>query len=176
MRNEDKMRFGAITEAAFGDHDPPGMIDEWEQQYQQPGDTVILWAGLTRYREESKLSWSWLYVHTPDGKPSPNIDEVTSAKVERLLSPLAHESRFRIVLALVQGPLSASALATASGLKGGNLYHHLRELLGASYVRESDQGYQLTDLGRQLTITVSQIANAIVQDRETDGLIVGDKW
>ncbi|MHB0936575.1 MAG: ArsR/SmtB family transcription factor [Armatimonadota bacterium] len=176
---EDKPFFGPITEQAFGGKDAEGpspIIQEWGELYnKQPGDRVILWAGLTRYAERHGLSWHALLVHTGEGDASLDVDPDTAAKVERLLSPLAHESRFMLLQALQRGPRTASELTAATGLKGGNLYHHLRDLLGA-YVEESDKGYALTDLGRQLVVTLAQIAQMVVQDRNTEGLVVGKKW
>ena len=170
---------GPITEQAFGGKDlegPPPILTEWGTRYnKQPGDHVILWAGMTRYSASQGWSWCMLSTHVGEGEQSLDVDPDTATKVERLLSPLAHESRFMLLQALQREPRTASELTAATGLKGGNLYHHLRDLLGA-YVEESDKGYALTDLGRQLVVTLAQIAQMVVQDRNTEGLVVGKKW
>jgi len=171
--------FGPITEQAFGGKgaDGPSPIElEWGELYnKQPGDCVILWAGLTRYADRHGLTWHALLIDAGGSDTSLDVDPIIAAKVERLLSPLAHESRFMLLQALQRGPRTASELAAATGLKGGNLYHHLRDLLGA-YVEESDKGYALTDLGRKLIVTLAQIAKRVVQDRNTEGLVVGSTW
>lgn len=175
----DDTPLGPITEQAFGGKDaegPPPILQEWGELYnKQPGDHVILWSGMTRYSDSQGWSWCMLSTHVGEGEQSLEVDADTAAKVERLLSPLAHESRFMLLQALLRGPYSASELSAATGLKGGNLYHHLRDLLGA-YVEESDRGYALTDFGRQLMITIAEIAKKVVQDRNTEGLVVGKKW
>jgi len=175
----DEESIGPITEQAFGGKDAEGpspIIQEWGELYnKKPGDRVILWAGMTRYSDRDGLSWHSLSIHTHEGAESLDVDADTAAKVERLLSPLAHESRFMLLQALQRGPLTASELTAATGLKGGNLYHHLRDLLGA-YVEELDKGYALTGFGRQLVLTLAEIAKMAVQDRNTEGLVVGKRW
>jgi len=94
--------------------------------------------------------------------------------IERMLSPLAHEARVKLMQTMHDGPRSAGQLAEATGLRGGNLYYHLKELLHASYVREVAGGYDLTPLGCQMLLTVAAIASKVVEDRGEQGLLVAD--
>ena len=71
------------------------------------------------------------------------------------------------------GPLGATPLSEITGLKGGNLYHHLRDLLHNAYVRDGkDRAYELTGFGRQMLLTLTEIAGCMVQDRQEDGLAI----
>jgi predicted transcriptional regulator len=96
--------------------------------------------------------------------------------VERLLSPLAHEGRVTILQALYAGPLGSTALTETTGFEGGRLYHHLRELRYAGYVTQEQGKYRLTQLGRELLITVTLIAEQAIVDRGEEGLAAGEAW
>jgi DNA-binding transcriptional ArsR family regulator len=104
------------------------------------------------------------------------VKSTSPAKVERLLSPLAHEGRIKIMQALYDEPLSASDLAAATGFQGGGLYHHLRELKYAAYVRDTSGRYALTELGRQLLVTMTLIARQAIVDRGEEGLAAASVW
>lgn len=167
---------GPITEAAFAKQPsgPPPIIREWEPCLTHVGNFALLWAGVVK-TGESNLSWAWMSFNA--GFPLPaQPDASVPAKVERMLAPLAHESRIAIMQALRESPLTATALSEATGLRGGNLYHHLRDLLNSYYVRDTAAGYALSDLGRQLLITLTAIAEQIIQDRDQEGLVVGERW
>lgn len=70
-------------------------------------------------------------------------------KVVFLLSPFSNEQRLKILLQLCEYPKSATDLTNATGLQGGQLYHHLEELMGARYIEKPYKGkYYLTDIGR----------------------------
>ena len=178
-------RIGPVTHAALysssGKGAPPAIIEEWEAALKQPGDFILLWAGANRMRgQPGTVAWTSLFVcvgdRPPPGPPEPPDDPDMPSKVERMLSPLAHESRVRILQALMASPLGSSGLSEATGLRGGNLYHHLRELLHSSYVCEKDSAYALTALGRQLALTLVCLASKVVQDRGDEGLVVGQDW
>jgi len=64
----------------------------------------------------------------------------------------------------------SSKLSESTGLKGGGLYHHLKELLYAGYVSENKGPFSLTNLGRQLLIAMALIARQVIVDRGHDGL------
>jgi len=174
----------AVADTSKG---PPPIVLEWEDRLTRPGDFVLVWAGALRKREApAKSAWWWLHctitddLHEPAVKnetdePSPLRDPGTPAKVERMLSPLAHESRGRILQALYEKPLGSSGLTEATGLRGGNLHHHLKELLYSDYVRQQEGAYALTGLGRQLFLTLASLASRIVQDRGDD-LVAADTW
>jgi DNA-binding transcriptional ArsR family regulator len=179
-----------VTQAALstpeGEQGPPPLQREWHQKLTRPGNFVLYWAGALRdVAGTASLSWGWMIADCgePQGRPEraarglpPPEDPDVAAKVECMLGPLAHEARVRIMQVLHEAPRSSSALSEATGLRGGNLYHHLKELIHAAYVREHEVGYALTDLGRQLLVTFACIAAKVVQDREGEGLVVGAEW
>lgn len=185
---------GPLTDQALqGQQDgPPPIIEEWHAAMRERGDYVLLWAGAIRPPgEKGDRSWSSLWVHAsydspdedghakttagadPDSAP---MDPASAAKVERLLSPLAHEARVRLMQALYDGPLGSSELTAATSLRGGNLYHHLKELIRAGYVSEREGGYAMTNVGRQLLVTMACMASLIIEDKDDQGLVVGSRW
>lgn len=191
-RGDGPPYLGPVTEAALANTDterqtPPPLIQEWDEALGELGGFILLWAGASRGADRSNsTSWSSLTINTrtppaageneadQDDIP-PTRDPSCAARAERMLSPLAHESRIRIMQALYQETLGSSALSEATGLRGGNLYHHLRELVYAGYVRDDSSGYSLTNTGRPLLVTVTCLASKLVEDRDHEGLVV-DTW
>jgi DNA-binding transcriptional ArsR family regulator len=167
-------RFTPLTEAAFGKPgDPPGpspIEREWGEMAVEGTDLILCWAG--RFiRGQTGRSWHWISWHVGVKHPHPALS-APAANVERMLSPLAHEARVRLMQALYPGPKSSAELAEATGLRGGNLYYHLKELVHAAYVTEGEGKYDLTPLGGQLLVTFSVIAHKLVEDRGPEGLVI----
>jgi hypothetical protein len=170
-----------ITKAALGgpaEEGPPPMVQEWVALAEHEYDVVFLWAGAWR-RSEGTHAWSWHWVRVKDEQDRveglhPSVAP-SPAAVERMLSPLAHEGRVHLMQAMQAGPRSAGELSGMTGLRGGNLYYHLKELLHASYVKEVAGGYDLTPLGAQLLLTVAAIASKVIEDRGEQGLLVADR-
>ena len=170
-----KPYLGPLTEAIFeaDEGQPPAIIREWGNYVRRPGGLVLLWAGATR-QATGGFSWTSLTCGETDGDESAGpVVKTPADHVERLLSPLAHEGRVRIMQGLYHRALSPGELSEAVGLRGGGLYHHLRELKYAAYVAEEEGKYALTNLGRQMLVTVTVIASQAVADKGEQGLGVG---
>ena len=171
-----------ITKAAFGlpeDKGPPPINREWGELCKDDQDVIFLWAGEWN-RRTSRYGWSWISWHLsaeddPEQHPHPAV-RTPAANVERMLSPLAHEARIRIMQTMYDGAKSSGQLSEATGLKGGNLYYHLKELIHAAYVKEQNGGYDLTELGCQMLLTVAAIADKVVKDSGEEGLLVAGEW
>ena len=160
----------AMMEAEEGE--APNIMREWYKNLKHPNDFVFVWMAATR-------PWSWIstLVRISDEGDDPASPVATeAAKIDHLLSPMAHEGRIRIMQALYEGPMTPTALTEATGFQGGGLYHHLRELKYAAYVTDEKGQYSLTHLGRQLLITMSLIADQVVEDRGEEGLAAGNQW
>ncbi len=71
------------------------------------------------------------------------------AAAARLLHGAAHAERLRLMAELIPGPRTHHDLKTATGLKAGPLYHHVRELERADLVVcPARNRYELTEAGR----------------------------
>ena len=169
---------GPITESMFQreEAEAPAFIREWGSRLSTPGEFICFWAGVI-HRQEGDLGWGCFTSRfgTP-GNGQDAVREMSAAAVERLLAPLAHEGRVRIMQVLFRDPMSASELSEVTGLRGGGLYHHLRELEHADYIASQSGQYRLTDLGRELLVTVLSMANEVIEDRGERGLGVGARW
>ena len=170
--------FGPVTESMFQREEgqAPAFVREWGGRLSTPGEFICFWGGVI-HRREGDLGWGCFT--TRFGAPAGGQDAVrgmSAAAVERLLAPLAHEGRVRIMQVLFRNPLSASELSEATGFRGGGLYHHLRELAHADYVASQGGRYRLTDLGRELLVTVLSMTNEVIEDRGERGLGVGARW
>jgi DNA-binding transcriptional ArsR family regulator len=185
MAREGRPSIGPVTNAALsksGRGKPPKMAEEFHQAVKEAGDYVLLWVGACR-AGDGKGSFSWSSLTTSLGGVEPEAGriahqevETPASHVERILSPLAHEARIRLLQILYSGPKSSSELSELTGLKGGNLHYHLKELMYADYVRESERQYRLTRLGTQLLITMTCIASLNVKDKGEDGLEISGGW
>ncbi|MHC4982866.1 MAG: winged helix-turn-helix domain-containing protein [Planctomycetota bacterium] len=175
MRTSD---IGPITTSIYqAKHDqPPGLIREWGAKLTRPGHFLLMLTGAAR-REGGRLQgWGLLLGHFGTKARGAGLADIPATNVERLLSPLAHEGRIRIMKALSDGPLSATALSRATGFRGGAMYHHLKELQHAAYVTQTRRRYGLTPLGCQLLLTVMGLASEYVADRGQEGLAMGNQW
>jgi len=164
-----------ITMSAFGpkaEKGPPPIAKEWRSLCKNDQDLVFLWAGeWNRCGEHLGWAWMWGYERTPNP-----VMMTAAASIERLLAPIAHEARARLMQIMYDGPKSAGELSAAAGLKGGNLYYHLKELIHAAYVKEVEGGYDLTPLGCQLLLTFAAIAGNVIKDRGEEGLLVAPSY
>ena len=176
---------GPLTEQICdteNDTQPPGIIREWVQSIKNPGEEVFLWAGAA-LSKSAAYSWLSIVEGTTDegdtmgaeegGERESTVTKTPPEHIERLLTPLAHASRIRIMQALYDAPLTATQLSEAVGARGGSLYHHLRDLKYAAYLADGGGQYALTDLGRQMLVTAALIANQTIVDHGKEGLGVG---
>ena len=80
-------------------------------------------------------------------------------RVAKLLSPFSSEQRILILKTLIKGDRSSSELSRETGLEGGQLYHHLKELALAEYIEPKERGiYSLTEKGQMALLTVLAMA------------------
>jgi DNA-binding transcriptional ArsR family regulator len=173
--------FGPISESALGTGTEAPVVEEWTEALSDKQGFILLWAGAYRGPEapEESLDWSWIQAGVSaqgegddDGPLSALLGPDAATWTERLLSPLSHEARIRIMQALWRGNLSSTALGEATSMSGGNLYYHLKELIHAKYVADVPDGYALTGLGRQLLLTLVLVASHVVRDWIGGGQVV----
>ncbi|MGE5652944.1 MAG: ArsR/SmtB family transcription factor [Bacillota bacterium] len=68
------------------------------------------------------------------------VDQLT-----RFANAFTNAGRIAILYALAKGPLTSAELSTQTGLQGGQLYHHLRELIHSGMVvSEERNSYELS--------------------------------
>jgi len=89
-----------------------------------------------------------ILVHAEHKAEAP--EGVPAEEAERIISPLAHAERIRILQALRGGGKYAADLARITGLESGPLHFHLKILMDAGYIlQERERGrYLITMPGR----------------------------
>lgn len=71
---------------------------------------------------------------------------------------LANEHRINILKALSEQELSTAQLTGFTGLEGGPLYHHIKELIKARFVHQKGRScYQITQEGLDALLTVAAL-------------------
>ncbi|MCD6357276.1 MAG: winged helix-turn-helix transcriptional regulator [Thermoproteales archaeon] len=83
------------------------------------------------------------------------VRKTRPGRIVRTLGPLTNENRVKILLSLLEGPKTASELAQETGLEGGPLYHHLKELMLAGYVDSPERGKYVLTSGGCMVIRVA---------------------
>ena len=121
-----------------------GIMEEWFAHVKRP---VIVSACRGEELSEGHRKprpWSWI-----NGGPIEDLIKLPTDKVMSLLSPFSSDQRLNILLLLEKYPKSSTDLTNALGIQGGQLYHHLDELMGVKYIEKAYKGkYCLTSLGR----------------------------
>jgi len=178
---------GPLTDAAWTPAEkgrPPAICEEFHAKLEKPGDFILMWAGAFRLADEGGAKGSWGTLTVSLGGPPPDaegpavsqVSQVPASYVERMLSPLAHEARVRVLEVLYAGPRSSAELSALTDLRGGNLHYHLKELMYAHYVEQREGRYRITNLGAQMLVTVTSLAALRVQDRGEEGLEIDGSW
>lgn len=86
-----------------------------------------------------------------------------------LLEPLMSAPRLDILAFLRAGPRTSTELQHGLGFAPGQLYHHLRPLASAGFLRKADDGrYAISGAGRKALVAVKLLATQIASDRHWD--------
>jgi len=182
MEGKPAWSVGPITDAALEPARPDSgaskMETEWFESLKHDGDLLLFWGGAfkTKFETGEKpepfgMTWHSLSFSGRHGEAH-NFVDTPAANIELMLSSLAHEARIRLMQVLYDGPLATSDLTEQTGLKGGTLHYHLKELIYAHYVTQRDGRYRLTHRGYQMLITVACLAKQMVRDAGEEGLVV----
>ncbi len=100
------------------------------------------------------------------GESDPEREPVGDTGLADLVQPFSSPQRIAILNALARRKLASSELAAETGLAGGQLYHHLKELTRAGLVRSAGRGaYEMTVGGLTTFVTLSLLSRA----RRSDG-------
>lgn len=90
------------------------------------------------------------------------MEEEDDDSVARLCGVLSSRQRIAILRQLVEKPLSSGELADSTGMAGGHLHHHLRELLHLGLLRKTDIGhYVTTNIGVNVYLTVAALHRSL---------------
>lgn len=95
---------------------------------------MVLFAGHVHL--EGNPVYEWQQAADVDGLLAKEVEETAS-----VLGALGHPLRLRLLQAVLQGQRAATELGRMEGLgTSGQLYHHLRELQAAGWLRSAGRG------------------------------------
>ena len=109
-----------------------------------------------------------LHVHA---EPFPRRDhqQVSGRWMAELLEPLMSAPRLDMLAFLRAGARTSTELQQGLGFAPGQLYHHLRPLAAAGFLRKADDGrYAISAAGRRALVAVKLLATQIASDRHRD--------
>jgi len=152
---------GAEQVMSFGHHPgPPEPIASLirmlaERLPDKPDAGMAFFGGIQE--KDGKISSSYFSGHDLE-----SMMTCSPKRIASLLSPFSSEQRISILKTLVKGDKSSSELSQATGLEGGQLYHHLKELALAEYMEQRERGiYTLTEKGQMALLTVMAMASTL---------------
>jgi DNA-binding transcriptional ArsR family regulator len=99
----------------------------------QPRAATVVYAGAGPW-EDGAVAWQM-------GRSWDDVVAAADEGVARVLSALANETRVRIVVELLRGPVSTGDLAVRLDQPStGQLFHHLKDLLAAGVIHQPVRG------------------------------------
>jgi hypothetical protein len=116
---------------------PSGGDPFWALNYLRanaPETGAVVFAGRHRVREGEQYEWQW-------GEPTEALRESDWSLLVPALSALAHPARLQLLKEVLAGTRAVADLQ-AGGSFGttGQVYHHLRQLVTAGWLRTSGRG------------------------------------
>jgi DNA gyrase subunit B len=94
--------------------------------------------------EKSRYRWE------PHGRDVKQLLDLDSDKVAKILSALGHKQRIDIIRAVLQQPLTGAELVDRLNMgTTGQLYHHIKALLGADLLTQEERGGNYTFPGHR---------------------------
>ncbi|CAM3523005.1 ATP-binding protein [Marinicrinis lubricantis] len=105
-----------------------------EQHSEDRDDSVVFFSG--QYRGERHHYW-----REPQVRRSSDLSKMDSDKISRILSALGHKQRLDILKSVGAEPLTGAEIVDRLQMgTTGQLYHHLKALLGADLLVQEERG------------------------------------
>jgi len=151
---EELKRRKELLERGLSVHDPLGVSAALKRSLRgvEEGSRFVC-AGVVKRGGRVVDSWNCYF----------DLRSVLAASPERvakLVAPLSSRQRVAILKALIEGPKTPSELSRITGMRGGELYHHLKELIRSGYVEARGRGvYALTFKGEAVFSVVAGLAS-----------------
>jgi hypothetical protein len=135
-------RLDALTAAAPLAAGPPSAPDDvfWAlnglKHHLPEGDGAVLFTGVVPLPDGTGTAYEWQY-----GRRSEELFAEDWTELVGTLTALAHPVRLKLLREVIGGRHAAADLANAEGLgTTGQLYHHLRQLVAAGWLRMHGRG------------------------------------
>ncbi|MDQ7904348.1 winged helix-turn-helix domain-containing protein [Phytohabitans sp. ZYX-F-186] len=116
------------------------------------GAGAVLYAGVVAPAEGERYEWQY-------GAAAADLMAEDWSAAAGALSALAHPVRLRLLREVLGGRHAASELSEVEGLgTSGQLYHHLRQLVGAGWLRATGRGQYVVPAERVVPLLVTLTA------------------
>lgn len=93
------------------------------------------------------------------------LKEEHNEKIAQLCSVLSSKQRLNILKLLIQDSLSSGELVKLTGMPGGHLHHHLKDLLKIDLLKkDEDNRYEVTERGISVYLTIASIYRQLSYD------------
>ena len=138
----------------------------------------VLTAGVIMIGGERKFAWTCRYPYK--GTDLARFGLECDEKMASAFAPFSNRNRVAILRSLLsagpRGPKTSRQLTTDTGLRGGPLYHHLKELILAGYVESRGRNsYQLTDRGLSYYLSALGLTRATIEATRSKAGVGSDK-
>lgn len=91
--------------------------------------------------------------------------EENDEDIAKLCSALSSKQRLTILKHLCKEKLTNGELSSITGMNGGHLYHHIKDLLALDFIRKDSSGkYSATDFGVNAYITAASLHRRLSYD------------
>lgn len=151
---EELERKKELMEKSESIHDPLGIESALRKFLEDKEEgSIFVYAGVIKRKGIIIDSWNHSFYLE-------HVLRLSPKRVAKLVSPLSNEQRVAILKVILSGTKNSSGISEKTGLKGGELYHHLKELLRTNYITTKERGvYELTMKGEIALIMISGIAS-----------------
>lgn len=141
-----RLEGGATTVADVPADDRFWALHTLEQQVPEPGG--VLFTGSVTVREGERYQWQ-------EGRLTGDLLDADWAELAAGLGALAHPVRLALVQAVLRGTRSVAELSDDERFgTSGQLYHHLRQLVAAGWLKTAGRGRYVVPPARVLPLLV----------------------
>lgn len=121
-------------------------LNALKRMYEEPG--AVLFTGAVTIAGEERYEWQ-------EGRPTGALLEQDWSEFAQGLAALAHPVRLALVQAVVSGTRTTGELAGDERFgTSGQLYHHLRQLVAAGWLKQTGRGHYAVPVERMLPLLV----------------------
>ena len=151
---------------------------EWLEEGIGDDGVHVLTAGVIMIGGERKFAWTCRYPYK--GTDLARFGLECDEKMASAFAPFSNRNRVAILRSLLsagpRGPKTSRQLTTDTGLRGGPLYHHLKELVLAGYVESPGRNsFRLTLPGLSNFISALGLTRASIEPDRSKAGVGSDK-
>lgn len=141
-----RLEGGETAAAEVSADDPFWALHALQQRVPEPG--AVLFTGSVTVREGERYEWQ-------EGRPTGDLLDADWGELAAGLGALAHPVRLALVQAVLRGTRAVAELSDDERFgTSGQLYHHLRQLVAAGWLKAAGRGRYVVPPARVLPLLV----------------------